>query len=199
MSCNILAANSLCKMKFSVILVLFSIGLSKCNDLKCGYLVEIDSVEFYCEKYIGPVPTKCSAAFFESLNQQEKLKVIRLKVRSCNHDKIEELVNAFSNLQSLDISQSGLSSLEPFDLQHEHLQKINVSHNQIRKVPDSFFLNLPNLIDMDFSHNSAATLYNLEGHIDLDFILWYIHRGVFWSYHGKIFKLLIISIITDEG
>lgn len=166
-------------MKFSAVLVLFLIGLCKSNDLKCGHsLDELDSVEFYCENFKEPLPANCSSTFLERLNEENKLKVIRLKVGACDHGKLKELVNTFPNLHTLDISQSGIESLDSFDLQHKQV-KFNVSHNEINEIPKDFFSKMPNVVDVDFSYNPITKM---------EWILPLLQRGILMDISWKNVK-----------
>lgn len=96
----------------------------------------------FCDFFVsfgGTFPPNCSAAFVQSVNEQDKLKVIRLRVGGCDRVKIKKLVDTFPNLYSLDISQSVLTSLYSMHLEHKQLVKFNASHNKIEHFPYEFF------------------------------------------------------------
>lgn len=146
--------NSLYTLKFSINFVLFFIVICKSNALKCDYSEDENrSVAFYCENFEEPLPVNCTTTLLQNLNETDKLKVIRLKVGGCDHDKVNQLLSEFPNLNSLDISQSGIESLDSYDLHHEHLTKFNASHNKLKKIPANLFSKLPNITEVDFSQN----------------------------------------------
>lgn len=156
-----LRTDSLCKMNFSFIFVLFLLKTSETSAFECGHSTDgTESVEFYCTNFKGLVPVNCSTSF-SYMNIVDKSKVIELKLGGCDNDRVKQLVEEFSNLRSLDLSHSGITSLDEFDLKHEHLQKVNVSHNQINQIPSTFFTKIPDLNEIDVSHNKLKKLVKL--------------------------------------
>lgn len=148
--------DSLCKMKFSFIFVLYLLKSSETSAFECGHSTDgMKSVEFYCTNFKGLVPVNCSTTF-SYMNIVKKSKVIELKLGGCDSDRVKQLVEEFPNLRLLDLSHSGITSLDSFDLKHEHLQKVNVSHNQISELPLKFFTKIPDLIRIDVSYNKLS-------------------------------------------
>lgn len=150
-------------MKFTITVVLFLFGFClgfcesivfECNSSKNG----IESIVVYCSSSERVLPINCSPlTFLDATNVNDKSKVKQLKVDGCDH--IKQLVEMFSNLQSLDISHSELEVLQPFDLQY--LMKINASHNRLTTIPRQFFAMLPNIVELDFSHNNLSEIDEL--------------------------------------
>lgn len=143
-------SNFLLKMKFLIFLMLFLFVHCNSEDLKCGYPSDgIESIACYCENF----SENRSSVSIQNITEHDRLEVIRLKVDGCDHVEIMKLIDNFPNLQSLDISYSGIESLDSFELKHENLTKFNASHNKLSDIPNGFFAKMPNVIDVDLSHN----------------------------------------------
>lgn len=139
-------------MKLTCIFIFISIKFCLSTDIKCGNFDKgIELAEFYCSSFNVTAPMDCLSSF--SAANLTKLEVILLKIGGCDPDKVKQLVDTFSNLHSLDISQSEIKSLDEFDLKHEQLKRVNSSHNQLTEVPMNFFSQIPKLIEVDFSYN----------------------------------------------
>lgn len=157
------------KMILCCIFVLFFLKCCSSNDFECGYSDnEMESIEFYCTNYEGTVPVNCSMTFLSTFQTYNKSKVTQLKVGGCDPDKIHQFIEDFPNLHSLDISFSGITTLDSFNLKHKQLVKVNASFNLLSEIPRKFFAHIINVTEVDFSHNS------LNGIIDLPENLLYI-------------------------
>ena len=156
-------------MCFSIIFVLFFVNFCASNDFECGYSDdEMESIEFYCTNFDGTTPVNCSMAFYFTLESYNKSKVTHLKAGGCGDDRISWLVDEIPNLRSLDISHSGIVSLDTLNLTSGQLKKVNASYNRLSEISRSFFAHIPNVTEVDFSHN------HLHGIIDLPDSLNYI-------------------------
>lgn len=151
--------NSFDKMKFLVIFVLFIIKNCESHDIECDRFYNqinsfgaYESVEFYCAKSKGNLSVNCSASF-STTNIGHESKVNKLKFNGCDHNKVKQLVEMFPNLRALDISHSGIETLDLFNLKHERLEKVNASHNQLTEIPTEFFSQLSAVTEIDFSYN----------------------------------------------
>ncbi|XP_055301687.1 protein artichoke-like [Sitodiplosis mosellana] len=157
------------KIILSIIFVLFFVKFCSSNDFECGYSDDkMESIEFYCTDYDSTVPVDCSMAFFLTIQSYNKSKVTHLKVGGCDNDQVKRLVDDMPNLLSLDLSHSRIASFDALNLTHERLVKVNASFNYLSEIPRSFFAHIPNVIEVDFSHN------HLNGIIDLPDSLTYI-------------------------
>lgn len=151
------------KMKFFLVFVLIFVKFCDSNDFKCVYFNDtIKSVEFYCENFKGTLPENCTTTYLYSIGYYDKSKVTQLKIGGCHQDKIGQLVEDYKNIQTLDISCSELRSLKPVNIKLEHLQKLNISHNQLKQNPREFCLKLPQLMEVDFSHNNLHSVWGLS-------------------------------------
>lgn len=151
-----LHTDSFHKMKFSVICVLFLIKLCVSNDIECGHSDStIESLEFYCTHFNGTLPVNCSKSFSVA-NIIDKLKVTQLKIGGCDYEKVKQIVGNFRNLRYLDISKSGITSLDSFN--HKHLIKLNASHNRLSSLRPETFANLLELEYLDLSYNFISNI-----------------------------------------
>lgn len=157
------------KMCLSIVFVLFFIKFCASNDFECGHSDdEMESIEIYCTNFDGTTPVNCSMTFYFTLESHNKSKVTHLKAGGCGDNQTKRLVDEMPQLRSLDISYSGIVSLNTLNLTNGHLMKVNASYNRLSEIPRSFFANIPNVTEVDFSHN------NLHGIIDLPDTLNYI-------------------------
>ncbi|XP_055306204.1 protein artichoke-like [Sitodiplosis mosellana] len=116
----------------------------------------MESIALYSASFKPALPVYCSASF-SITNITDKLKVKHLKVGGYLIDEINELIQDYPNLDSLDISYSGI---DYFILQHKHLVKLNATHNQLLHYPFEFHLKMSNLSEIDFSYNSLTSVTN---------------------------------------
>lgn len=155
-------------MKYIFIFVLFLVKLCGSNDLKCGRSDgKIELVELYCENYPNVLPNNCTGSFLYWIGAQNKSNVIELKIAGCDPIKVTQFLEDFKNILSLDISYSGLESLDSFDLNLEHLVKLNVSHNKLMEIPTIFFTNLTKVVEIDLSYNQLTTYFKLPEEIEI--------------------------------
>lgn len=162
--CCVVRAKSHHKMKFTVIFVFIFFKYGGSTDFNCGY-DKMESVEVYCSNFEGIVPEYCSS-LFSVTNVTNESKVISLKVGGCDSDVIKQFVEKYPNLRSLDISQSGIDSLYSFNLKHDHLAKVNISHNRLTTLPRQFFSQLPAITEIDCSHNGIELVRDLPQQLD---------------------------------
>lgn len=86
-----------------------------------------------------------------------------LKIKYCEFDPIAFCLRAYGNVISLDISNSGYDSIDSFELNHNFLKKLNASHNKIVHIPHTFFVNIPEICEVDFSYcNNCNKLFHIE-------------------------------------
>ncbi|XP_031639177.1 leucine-rich repeats and immunoglobulin-like domains protein 1 [Contarinia nasturtii] len=158
------------KMQYFFIFLLCFVKLCASNDLKCGRSDEkVESIEFYCDNFAGIFPGNCTTSFLNWINTSDKSAVTAVKVGGCDPNIVSQLLADFINVRSLDISYSEYVSLDRFGLKHDNLVKVNASHNQLTQIPRKFFADLPNVVEVDFSHN------DLEGHIELPYGVLSVH------------------------
>lgn len=149
-------------MKLLVVFVLVFVTLCESNDFHCGYSTEnMETLAYFCTNYKGSLPGNCSDTFLYENCRDNKSKVTHLKIGGCDCNKVIELLAEYENLQSLDISYSGIESFALFELKHENLVRVNVSHNRLTDIPLKFFLNLPKVNEVDFSYNQLTELIQL--------------------------------------
>lgn len=149
-------------MKFLLIFVLIFIKLCESTDLKCGLFRKTQkSVEFYCENSKETPPVNCTTSSLYLMSSFDKSKVTQLKIGGCDEEKIVQLVNDFQNIYSLNISNSGLSYLKPFNRKLNHLIKLDVSHNRLIDISRLFCEKVPKLMEANFSYNDISHVSDL--------------------------------------
>lgn len=154
-------------MKNLIIFVLFLVKFCESNDFECGLSDDQrESVEFYCTNYTGVKPENCSDTFLYTTCRYDKFIVKNLKVGGCDSDEVTKLVEEFENLCTLDLSYSGIISLDSFNLKHAHLKKLNISHNLLAEIPSNFFSRMPELNEIDLSHNELTKIDELPAKLD---------------------------------
>lgn len=160
-----LLTNPLCKMRFPVVFVLFFLKISESTAFECGHSANgKKSIEFYCTNFKGILPENCSTSFsYEDI--VDKSEVIELKLGGCDSARVTQLVEEFQNLRSLDLSHSGIESLDSFDLKHNSLEKVNFSHNELTELSLSFFAKIPKIAEIDASFNRLNKLVKLPDNL----------------------------------
>lgn len=153
--------NIICKMKLLIVLLLFFIKFCASNDFECAIKDGIGSVAFFCENFNETLPENCATSYLYSTGNLEASKVTLLKIGGCDEEKIRQIVDNFRNILSLDISCSGLQSLKPFNVKLHHLRKFNVSHNQLAETPRMVWKKMPQLMEVDISHNRLTFVWDL--------------------------------------
>lgn len=149
-------------MKYSIIVVLLFVKFCESNDFQCGVSDDLrESIEFYCTNYAAIKPENCSETFLYTTCRYDKFKVKNLRIGGCDLDEVAKLVEEFENLCTLDLSYSGIESLDSLYLKHAHLTKLNVSHNQLAEIPAKFFSQMPELNEIDFSFNELSKIGDL--------------------------------------
>lgn len=150
--------NSLTEMWCSVIFLIFLVPFCESGVFKCGLTADgTELLEFYCSNFNQTVPEDCLDSFSIE-NITDKTKVFELKVGGCEDDKVKQLTESFSNIRILDISHSGVRSLDKFDLKHDLLMIVNASHNQLSEVPLKFFFQIPEMSEIDLSYNKISKI-----------------------------------------
>ncbi|XP_031635436.1 chaoptin-like [Contarinia nasturtii] len=146
-------------MKFAIIFLFLLVKICESNDFECGYADDrMQSIEFYWTNYEGSVPVDCSMTFQCAIAAYNKSKVTKLKLGGCDSVKVTKIAEDFPNLNALDISHSGIESLDHFNLHHEHLMSLNASHNRLTQIPINFFFKLTRIESVDFSHNKIIEI-----------------------------------------
>lgn len=149
---------SMKKMRCLIPFLLFLAHFCESSEFRCGRFDNvIGSVEIYCSNRNETVPVDCVSSFSVA-NITDKMNVTQLKVNDCGHGKIKQLTEIFANVDSLDVSHSGIKSLKKFDLKREYITKLNVSHNELTEVPDKFLPQMPALIEVDLSYNDLSVM-----------------------------------------
>lgn len=151
------------KMRLLLVFVLICSQYCESNgfDLRCVRFDGFESVELYCPEFKGVVPVDCSALIFLE-HISDKLTVKRLKIGGCDSDKVNQILNEFPRLLSLDISHNGIESLGEFKLWHKDLSILNMSHNNLTEVSIGLIcLDFPRLEYLDLSNNLISDVWNL--------------------------------------
>lgn len=160
----VLQRKIICKVKFFFIFLLIFIKTCESNEVKCGYLDgDRRSVEFYCENYQQTLPANCTTSALYLISYCVKSKVTQLKIGGCHEDRINQFVDDFRNIRSLDISYSGLHSLTTFNETLGQLVELNMSHNHLTGNPGEFFTKnpMPRLMEVDLSYNEFRHVWGL--------------------------------------
>lgn len=140
------------KMKL-IILGIFVTVLSLCSadDVICVFFGTIsNSVEYYCNDFVGEIPEHCSEEISNSIPSSN---VKRLKISGCEPNTVLNTIRRFPNVRELDISYSEYFSLDWLDLQLNGLKTFNASHNELLGTPSGLFKRMPHLREIDLSHN----------------------------------------------
>lgn len=137
-------------MKFPIIAVLLLVKFCESSELLCAKFDNARFFEVYCSKYTGVIPVNCDSSI---LTANITSQVNELKVGGCDHDQVQLYLDLFPNLHSLDVSYSGIESLDQLNLKHDQITRVNAAHNQLAGVPLTFFALLPHVVEIDFSHN----------------------------------------------
>lgn len=187
------------KLRVSVIFVLFIFKFCSPNNFKCGFSDDAnESIELYCDNYERTLPANCSTTFLTTVKTYNKSKVSALKVRGCDSNTFHQVVDDFQNVHLLDISYSGIETLDSFELKYDQLVKVNASYNRLSKISSEFFANLPNVTEVDFSHNE------LTGCIDFPDSLMYVdlsYSKIEWIHHdsNELSNRSILRTLRLEG
>lgn len=145
-------------MKYFTIFVLCTIALCEAEDFSCQLFNERTKLfEYYCKD--GKVSESCVKNRF----LVESSKVTQLKIRGCNEESVSYAVEACEYVNVLDISNSGYDSLDSFDLKHSRLKVFNASFNELTNLQPHFFARVPELIEVDLSHNKFGALRSFTG------------------------------------
>lgn len=153
-------------MKLLVVIVLslfVFICESKDNNYLCVIFDEgMEFLELYCENSSGILPENCSNIYlihqFEKIIYKDRNKLQKLKYSGCDRSELKSEIWNFTNLRSIDISESDYTNLESVKLDHQILEKFNASHNKILSIPLNYFDAAPNLIEIDLSYNNLKTI-----------------------------------------
>lgn len=125
------------------------------NTLVCQlYHKSTKSLEKYCEWFNGAFPKNC-AGKSPSFDASQ---VVQLTIGGCNTSTIIENIKQYSKIKSLDISFSGLKTLDWFDFELVQLKKLNASFNLVSEIPLQIVKNAPEIIEMDLSYNKILTI-----------------------------------------
>lgn len=87
-------------------------------------------------------------------------RVTNFKSTNCPLSSVSKAISALPNSISVDISQSAIESLAPLSWSHPQLLQINVSHNEIRTIPDRFLFGAIETIEIDFSFNQLHSIHS---------------------------------------
>lgn len=76
-----------------------------------------------------------------------------------DHSRIDFKIIPFDGaVNSIDVSKSGLTSLEGINVTGPHVTIFNASFNKVAAIPESFFIDAPNLREINLSHNQLEQI-----------------------------------------
>lgn len=133
-----------------------------CYDLWC-YNIDKDATahEIYCYFNNRPKPPNCSNLILNKSTVEGILNatdVTHLKISACHFQLVQNTVNLYTQLQVLDISESGYKSLNSFIMRHKSLALLNASHNDVEYIPRQFFSDTPEIRVIDLSFNKLKSI-----------------------------------------
>lgn len=141
-------------MRLFIIRAVLLISSCKAVDFSCQLWNEDKkSLEFYCDDFISVIPESCSNEVVSTQSSE----VNKLKIGGCDGYIVSRTIRRFPNVRAIDISYSGCESLDWLDLNVDHLEQFNASHNKISNICGAVFSEMPNLIVLDLSHNKIST------------------------------------------
>lgn len=145
---------------FAVALCIDAQNNSNNNDLVCQLFdASTKSVAKYCKWFNGELPQNCLTRVPFTLPSIEPHQVIHMKIGGCNSSHTLDALEMYRNIESLDMSFSGLETLNWLAVKCERLKTINASFNLISQVPWRLFIkNVPEIIELDLSHNKITIL-----------------------------------------
>lgn len=154
------------RMKCSIVFI-FSISLISIYDTSdvSSYLFNQNSIEnhtkfqaIYCSNSMERQSVQ--SAFETVINSsvvENASKVFDLRIGGCDIDFVMSNLKTYGQLKTLDISGSKITS-NAFRIKHDHLQKLNISHNNLTEIASNFFADVPELTEIDLSHNNLVRL-----------------------------------------
>lgn len=117
------------------------------------------SVRLVCENKTQRKPSCQSPNFQLNSTKLKKSEVIKLNTGGCTSETLQmDFCEIFENLRVLDISGYGMLNQS---LNCEFLEVFNASRNEIVKIPDGFFDQSPNLVEIVLAHNSIEKLVDV--------------------------------------
>lgn len=148
--------------------ILFLISL-QITDISCSGSVtdcfstdnKNDSLVFVCEESQEPyTKMNCIARIFDDIDYLIYRTTIKcIKLGECRGENLSrDLFKTFTNLQQFDISFYGTEYITAETLELGNLKKFNASHNKITSLPNSIFINLKKIIELDLSFNALTNL-----------------------------------------
>lgn len=84
--------------------------------------------------------------------------VTELKITRCHFIDVLDCIEYYDNLISMDVSNSEYDSLSKLKMNHTVLTKFNASHNRLSDIPEGFFVNISEVIEIDFSYNNLINI-----------------------------------------
>lgn len=82
-----------------------------------------------------------------------------LKFENCRTHWIQSTFDLYQKVRTLDISYANFRLLNDLDVDFEHLERLNVSHNYFEEISSHLFItNTGRLTEVDFSYNKMKKL-----------------------------------------
>lgn len=143
------------KMILVSVFVVFTISLCSATSFECHYYAKsLKSLEIYCDLHQNPLPGNCTR---ESSNP---LIVTHLKIEGCDQRTISAASEKYPNVESLNISHSGYSSLDRMGEAFEKVTIFDASSNELSAVPTSFLSKFPQLNELRLAGNKIEKISN---------------------------------------
>lgn len=203
------------------VFVVFTISLCKANSFECYYYTESSkSLEIYCNSYRNQLLTNCT----HESSSIDPSKVTHLKIKECEQNFIVDASKKYSNLESLNISESGYRALDWMGIVFEHVVLLDASSNELNAVPTSILSKFPKLKELRLDGNkieriSADDFENFNRELDtislvnngLKFIdddafanfrnlsLVNLSRNEFSSFPVEVFKANVREVCLQEN
>lgn len=142
------------KMNYLLLVLLLVIELCGANSFVCQIFDRTaNSLEKYCENFQSAVPSNCT----REIDAIESFQVEQLKIGGCDHATVLDSIERFKSVRSLDISYSAYQSLDWLDLNVIRLERLNASHNELTNVK-IFQQNASDLVELDLSFNQLKRI-----------------------------------------
>lgn len=119
----------------------------------CDFTYNLTSTtfEYQCEK--GWFDDQCELP--DDIVKPDFDAIIHLKITDCPLIIVRNSYKKYWSLQSLDLSETGYDSMDLLQLDHQNLQKLNISHNKLTNIITN---EVPNFKEIDSSYNNIQSL-----------------------------------------
>lgn len=126
------------------------------HEFECHYYKESSkSLQIYCDSHRSQLPPNCT----RESSSVNPLDVTHLKIEGCEQSFIGDASEKYSNIQSLNISQSGYGSLDWTGKIFKNVILLDVSKNELNTIPTKILSQFPQLTEIRLDENKIKEIF----------------------------------------